>query len=157
MADNIGYTPGTGATVAADEIAGVLFQRVKPTFGVDGVAVDVSSSNPLPVQALTLPLPSSGTQVAASEESIILLRRMVKLLESQNATDIGNRQRVTIDAGTLPTVTTVTAVTTVATVSAITAGTITNVQQLAGADQRQFIDVSRTNYNTGIRSRLTFT
>jgi hypothetical protein len=102
----------------------------------------------------------------ATEESIILLRRMVKLLESQNATDIGNRQRVTIDAitGSL----TLATITTVGTVSAVTAitnalpaganaiGAITNVQQLAGADQRQFIDVSRTNYNTGIRSRLTF-
>lgn len=49
MADNIGYTPGTGATVAADDIAGVLHQRVKIGVGVDGVAVDVSDSNPMPV------------------------------------------------------------------------------------------------------------
>lgn len=92
----------------------------------------------------------------ATEESIILLRRMVKLLESQNATDIGNRQRVTIDAITgsltLGTVSAVTGIT-----NALPAGTNTigNVN-LGGADQRQFIDVSRTNYNTGIRSKLTF-
>ena len=49
MADNVGYTPGTGATVAADDIAGVLHQRVKVGVGVDGVAVDVSASNPMPV------------------------------------------------------------------------------------------------------------
>ncbi len=53
MADNVGYTPGTGATVAADEIGGVLFQRVKLTTGADGTADDVSPANPLPV---------SGTQ-----------------------------------------------------------------------------------------------
>lgn len=35
MADNVGYTPGTGATVAADEIDGVLYQRVKLTSGED--------------------------------------------------------------------------------------------------------------------------
>lgn len=87
----------------------------------------------------------------ATDESLILLRRMVKLLESQNATDIGNRQRVSIDAGTLPTVTTVGTVSTITTVSAVT-----NQVAMAGADQRQFIDVSRTNYNTGIRSKLTF-
>lgn len=98
----------------------------------------------------------------ATEESIILLRRMVKLLESQNATDIANRQRITIDAitGAL----TLANITTVATVSAVTgitnalpAGTNTiGSVNLGGADQRQFIDISRTNYNTGIRSRLTF-
>lgn len=49
MADNVGYTPGSGATVAADEIGGVLHQRVKIGVGGDGTAVDVSSSNPLPV------------------------------------------------------------------------------------------------------------
>jgi hypothetical protein len=51
MADNVGYTPGTGAIVAADDIAGVLHQRVKIGVGVDGTAVDVSSANPMPVDA----------------------------------------------------------------------------------------------------------
>ncbi len=40
MADNVGYTPGTGATVAADDIAGILHQRVKLSLGADGSAVD---------------------------------------------------------------------------------------------------------------------
>lgn len=40
MADNVGYTPGTGATVAADDISGVLYQRVKLSLGSDGSAVD---------------------------------------------------------------------------------------------------------------------
>lgn len=40
MADNVGYTPGVGATVAADDIAGVLHQRVKISLGADGTAVD---------------------------------------------------------------------------------------------------------------------
>jgi hypothetical protein len=85
----------------------------------------------------------------ATDESIILLRRMIKLLESQNATDIGNRQRITIDAGTLPNVTTVGTIT-----NALPAGT--NNIGFVNQDQRQFIDVARTSYNTGIRSRLTF-
>lgn len=50
MADNVAITAGTGTTIAADDVGGVLFQRVKPAFGVDGVAVDVSATNPLPVQ-----------------------------------------------------------------------------------------------------------
>jgi hypothetical protein len=50
MADNVGYTPGTGATISADEIAGILFQRIKLTLGADGVNDgDVSASNPMPV------------------------------------------------------------------------------------------------------------
>jgi hypothetical protein len=51
MSDNIGYTPGTGAIVAADNISGVLHQRVKLGVGGDGVAVDVSAANPMPVTA----------------------------------------------------------------------------------------------------------
>jgi hypothetical protein len=51
VADNVGYTPGTGALVAADEIAGVLHQRVKIGVGADGTAVDVSDANPMPITA----------------------------------------------------------------------------------------------------------
>ena len=49
MPDNVAYTPGSGATIAADEISGVLYQRVKPVIGVDGQASDVSDVNPMPV------------------------------------------------------------------------------------------------------------
>lgn len=52
MADNVGYTPGSGATVAADDIAGVLHQRVKVVLGADGVnAGDISTVNPMPITA----------------------------------------------------------------------------------------------------------
>ena len=72
MADNVGYTPGTGATVAADDISGVLHQRVKIGVGTDGVAVDVSSSNPMPVSGtvtantgLSQPLTDAQLRAAA--------------------------------------------------------------------------------------------
>jgi hypothetical protein len=51
VADNVGYTPGTGALVAADDIGGVLHQRIKIGVGGDGTAVDVSSANPMPITA----------------------------------------------------------------------------------------------------------
>ncbi len=51
MPDNVAYTPGAGAIIAADEIAGVLYQRVKPVTGVDGEASDVSQQNPMPIAA----------------------------------------------------------------------------------------------------------
>lgn len=39
MADNVNITPGTGATVATDDIGGVQHQRVKVVAGADGTAV----------------------------------------------------------------------------------------------------------------------
>lgn len=48
MADNVGYKPGVGATIAADDVSGVLYQRVKVAIGNDGEASDVSSTNPIP-------------------------------------------------------------------------------------------------------------
>ena len=52
MADNVATNPGNGgATIAADDIAGVMHQRVKIQHGADGVATDVSGADPLPVSA----------------------------------------------------------------------------------------------------------
>jgi hypothetical protein len=51
MSDNIGYTPGSGATIAADNVGGNLHQRVKISVGADGEAVDASATTPLPVAA----------------------------------------------------------------------------------------------------------
>jgi len=48
MPDNVGYTPGSGATIAADDISSVLYQRVKISEGADGSATDVSAANPMP-------------------------------------------------------------------------------------------------------------
>lgn len=49
MADNVQITPGTGTSVATDDVAGVQYQRVKVCFGPDGSAADTSSTNPMPV------------------------------------------------------------------------------------------------------------
>ena len=88
----------------------------------------------------------------SSEEAIVLLRRMVKILENQAATDSAQRQRIVVE--TLPTlaaVTTVTGVTTVATVTSVT-----NIAALNGWNQQMFVDPARAAYNSGIRSQLTF-
>lgn len=72
MADNTQLNAGTGGdVVATDDIAGVKYQRVKVNYGVDGVAVDVSAANPLPVglspasnqwgQSLALTAGATGT------------------------------------------------------------------------------------------------
>jgi hypothetical protein len=49
MTDNVTLNSGTGGDViAADDIGGVKYQRVKATFGADGTATDVSAANALP-------------------------------------------------------------------------------------------------------------
>lgn len=109
MPDNVGYTPGSGATIAADDVGGALIQRVKVVQGIDGVNDgDVAASNPLPVQEV------SG--------AMSLLRRILERLMSPVAYDRSlDRQRgtVVVESGTVTTVSTVSAVTTVSTVTTL--------------------------------------
>lgn len=71
MADNTTYTPGTGATIAADDVGGVLFQRVKVTHGADGAATDASATAPLPVSADGgTPASTSGAIAAAGTGTV---------------------------------------------------------------------------------------
>jgi hypothetical protein len=96
MADNIGYTPGSGAVVAADDVGGVLYQRIKPAFGADNTAVDVSADTPLPV---------------TDEQLAFLLTRMLNALNAPQGYDKSlQRQRGTmvVESGTVTTVGTVT-------------------------------------------------
>lgn len=57
MADNFITNAGSGGnTYASDDIAGIHYPRTKVSWGVDGVAVDASATNPLPtVQTGSLP------------------------------------------------------------------------------------------------------
>jgi len=134
MADNVGYTPGSGATVAADEIEGVLHQRVKLGIGDDGVAVDVSATNPMPITAVTplavttggltdaelraAPLDVDITGIDPSvtftvhdEENHLQLSRIINALSAPQGYDRSlQRQRVTatLESGTVTTVSAVT-------------------------------------------------
>jgi hypothetical protein len=130
MADNVGYTPGSGATVAADDIGGVLYQRVKPVVGVDGVAVDVSNDAPLPVK---------------DDVSGNLLTRILQMLMAPLGYDKSlQRQRgtVVIESGTVTTVTTVTAITSLNNIDNYTA-------------RMTVLDTNRTAWAQCVRSRIT--
>ena len=76
MADNVSVNTNTAATgavnvdVAADVIAGVAFQRFKPAFGVDGVATDVSATDPLPVVQTGTPALPTGAATAAKQPAL---------------------------------------------------------------------------------------
>lgn len=127
MADNVGYTPGSGALVAADDIGGVLFQRIKPVIGADGTATDVSDANPMPA------IIPSGELIEALEAMRMAVQSLNKTIGSSYP-DTAGRLRVALDsitsALTLATVTTVGTVTTVTTVS-----NQTNVGGISGAPQ----------------------
>jgi hypothetical protein len=114
MADNVGYTPGSGATIAADDIGGVLYQRVKITHGADGIAHETSNGNPLPteergelleaIEALRMAVQSlTRTQGLAMPDTAGRLRVL-----AENATAANLQTTATIASGTVTTVSTVT-------------------------------------------------
>jgi hypothetical protein len=73
---------------------------------------------------------------AASDESVILLRRIAKLLEPMATQDAQQRQRIALDSSSVQ----------------IT----TNPTSMGNVDTRFMIaDWARTAYNTGIRAKLT--
>lgn len=67
MADNIDVTPGTGATVSAEEIAGKLFQRIKI---IDSTAASVAptgvAANPFQVSLANTAVNSTAVKVDGS-------------------------------------------------------------------------------------------
>lgn len=72
MADNLGYTPGSGATVAADDIGGVHHQLIKVEYGAADSATQVSETAPLPVQTGRIAT-ATLSNVAFSASSVSLL------------------------------------------------------------------------------------
>jgi hypothetical protein len=62
MADNVAITPGSGATVATDDVGGFHYQRIKVAVGADGVAADwpVGSGTAAAVPRITLATDSPG-------------------------------------------------------------------------------------------------
>ena len=164
MAANVGYTPGTGALVAADEIAGVLHQRIKLGIGEDGEAVDVSAANPLPITsatplAVTGPLtdaelravPLSVVDVNNAESlqgMIFLLTRMLNYLNSPQGYDKSlQRQRgtVVVETGNLGTISTVT-----------TVGTVTNQANIGNIQGQILVNGGNmAAWQAAVRNRIT--
>jgi hypothetical protein len=152
MADNVGYTPGTGATIAADEIGGVLHQRVKLGVGADGQAVDVSESNPMPTVVYGELL-----------EAIEALRMTVQSLSRSGLglamPDTAARMRVAIDSIsaslTLASVSTVSTVSTVTTVS--TVSNVANQTQMGGVSANDHMPSLMRMSANGLRDRIIVT
>lgn len=132
MADNV-VLPGTGETVATDEIGGRQFQLVKMAHGADGVANLTSDGNPLP------------TSDAAAQD--LLLRLLSQLVSPIGYDKSLGRQRgtVVVESGTVTTVTTCT-----------TVSSLTNLAAIGGYNaQMQIMDTNRTAWAQCVRSRIT--
>jgi hypothetical protein len=139
MADNLGYTPGSGATVATEETGGVHHQRVLMETLLGGVPADVSDENPMPVK---------------DDGSRGLLLRILQMLMAPLGYDKSlQRQRgtVVVESGTVTTVTTVTTVSTVTTCAAVT-----SLNNLDGYNARMpVLDQNRTAWAQCVRARIT--
>ena len=121
MADNTTLNAGTGGDViASDDIDGVKYQRVKPAFGPDGEAVDVSTENPLPV--------------AESGPLLTLFIRLLNLLGAPVGYDKSQgryRQTAIVESGTLTTVNVINTVNNQAAIGGVQAQLLINGQNLS--------------------------
>lgn len=101
MADNVILNSGTGgATLAADDIAGIHHQRVKIQYGADGAATDVSDSNPLPIDDAGGSITVDNTDITAIAAAVATEGAALGsgvLLQGDDGTD---RKNINVDATT---------------------------------------------------------
>ena len=118
MTDDLGYTPGSGASIATDNVGGKHYQRMKVVTGPDGtVTGDVSPTNPLP------------TTDAAVLDALLRLLNMTRYPQGYDTTLNRTRGTVVVESGTISSAT-------------IASGTITTVAGITnfgnyGAQQAQ--------------------
>lgn len=107
MADDVVLNPGTGGdVVAADEISGKKYQRVKLQYGPNGTATPVSTTAPLPVTV------DAGTLMQRIEMLEMILSQLLHGAGGQSPTTSG-QTRVSVEAGTMSSVTNVGSVTSI--------------------------------------------
>lgn len=142
MADNIGYTPGSGATIAADEIAGVLHQRIKIGIGEDGTATDVSQANPMPVMAV-------GDLLEAIQSMSFALESLTRTIGLAQVNAVNGSLYVDGSRATQP------VSGNISTVSTVT--TVTNMSQLGGQNANSLIPAFERNAADNLLNFITIT
>jgi hypothetical protein len=142
MPDNVNYNPSGSTPIASDDVGGVQYQRIKPAFGEDGSATDVSLVNPMPTTI------TQGEIIEALETLRMLLHSLTRSI-GLSIPDTAGRLRVSVDAGTLPTVTTVTTVT--------TCSTLTNQAQVGGYAANMQIPALMNGGADSLRRNITVT
>jgi hypothetical protein len=101
MADNVELNLGSGgATIAADDVAGVHYQVVKLDVGADGAAAPVSNSNPVPVSDAGGTLTVDGTVTAnlSATDNAVLDAIAASLALLDNSIASGNELQVDVVA-----------------------------------------------------------
>jgi hypothetical protein len=156
MADNLGYTPGTGAKVAtrdatySGEAANLQIVGLATVAGADDAKTitDVSGAAPLPVMPL-------GELVEALEAQRMALQALTRTI-GQSMPDVSGRLRVAIDAISASlTLSTVSTVTTVSTVSSVT--TLANQTNMGGFSATEQIPVLMRLGIGSLRSNISVT
>jgi hypothetical protein len=122
MADNYltNANTTTGSTFASDDIGGVHYPRVKPSWGVDGAATDVAVAAPLPVQAsaessqmtaggsvvtpkfASISVSSSGDNQIVASVSSKKIRVLSYVIVSNGTVDVKWRNGTTDVSGAMP-------------------------------------------------------
>lgn len=104
MADNIAVTAGVGTTIAADDIGGVLHQRVKISQGADGAATDVSSAAPLQVTLANTGANATPVVVDLGANNDVTITGTVAVTQSGTWDEVGindSGNSITVDNSTL--------------------------------------------------------
>lgn len=104
MADNLSITQGTGTTIAADDIGGVLYQRIKATHGADGSATDVSSASPMPVTLANTGANATPVVVDLGANNDVTITGTVAVTQSGTWDEVGindSGNSITVDNPTL--------------------------------------------------------
>jgi hypothetical protein len=143
MADNVGYTPGSGATIAADDIGGILYQRIKPVTGGDGVANDVSDANPMPEDAY-------GELIEAIEAMRMAIQTLTRTIGLAQVNPLTGRMLVDPSGVTSPVSGTVTAnqggtwnITNLATIGGVAANSqVQSFERMTADNLRRNINVT---------------
>ncbi len=134
MADNLDITPGSGATVATDEIGGRHYQRVKLTGGIDG------SENHASVRP-------DGTQEVSLADVNASLYAILEAITRPIGQDPGTgRLRVLLDS--------ITGSLTLSTIT--TVSTVTSMTQLQGGNAWDVLckPLDRNLWNNSVRQRI---
>jgi hypothetical protein len=71
VADGVAITPGTGITIATDDVGGTHYQKVKAVFGASDTATDITASTPLPVDVIAAVKAASTAPVAADKAMVV--------------------------------------------------------------------------------------
>lgn len=86
MSNNLGYTIGAGANIAADDVSSVFYQRIKLADGTEDSSTPINSGNGVATNALRVTLASDSTGIVALTTSTASIGK----LAANSGVDIGD-------------------------------------------------------------------